>query len=203
MLLLKITNKTRFAPNSVKLLYLEYLFQKTKILKFTKKKTFYSCLNNLVILNIINSCNIESKINSSYLNILSYFSNYQKPINYIINVNLSLTNTSINVSDIKGNPKVYYSAGMLDLKSKQKTKQPTAIIAIFKLILSKSNFLKKKAVALHCSNTLSTYESFITKRLKQKIFIKTIKSYKYRPHNGCRLRKKKRIKIRTKKFLKK
>ncbi len=200
MLLLKITNKTRFAPNSAKRLYLEHLFQKTKILRFTKEEALYSYLSTLVTLNIINLYNIESKIDSFYLHLLSYFSNHQKPINYIINVKLSLTNTSINVNDIKGNPKIYYSAGMLDLKSKQKIKQPTALITIFKSILSKANFFKKKSLALHCNNTLSTHESFITKRLKQKVFIKTIKSYKYRPHNGCRLRKKKRIKIRTKKF---
>lgn len=200
MLLLKITNKTRFAPNSAKRLYLKHLFQKTKILNFAKKETLYSCLDTLVTSNTTNVYNVGSKVNLFYLHLLSYFSNHQKPINYVINIKLSLTNTLINVSDIKGNPKIYYSAGMLGLKSKQKIKQPTALITIFKSILSKSNFFRKKSLALHCNNTLPIYESFITKRLKQKVFIKAIKSYKSRPHNGCRLRKKKRIKIRTKKF---
>ena len=157
-------------------------------------------MHYLIVLNLFKSRNLTSQIHYSFFNVLSYFLNHQKPINYIINVNLSLTNTLINVSDVKGNSKTFYSAGMLHLKSKQKTKQPIAIITIFRAILKQSKFLKEKSVALHYKNLLPIHESFITKRLKQQIFIKTIKSYNYRPHNGCRLRKKKRTKIRTKKF---
>ena len=37
----------------------------------------------------------------------------------------------------------------------------------------------------------------IVKRLKQKVFAKLITGYTHTSHNGCRLKKKKRIKIRT------
>ena len=50
-----------------------------------------------------------------------YFSfvNNQKLLSYVININLSLTNTLINVNDVNGNPKFFYSAGMFNLQKKQ------------------------------------------------------------------------------------
>jgi len=126
-----------------------------------------------------------------------FFLNKQKLINYIINVVLSPTNTLINVNNIKGNPKFFYSAGMFDLKKKQKVKQPKAIITILRALLSKLKIYKTTPVSLHFNNLFSAQQSYVFKRLKHKLFIKSIISYKYYPHNGCRLKKKKRIKLRT------
>lgn len=127
----------------------------------------------------------------------TFFFNRQKLISYVININLSLTNTFINVNSIKGNPKSFFSAGMFNFQKKQKIKQPKAIITILRALLSKFKIYKAKPVALHFNNLFFNQQSYILKRLKQKIFVKLIMSYNYCSHNGCRLKKKKRIKIRT------
>ncbi len=197
MLLLKITNKLFFSVNLIIQHSMKCLCHKIKILQFLQKKTlsFYLCW--LVFFNIFKINNI--KLNTSYYisNFLSFFFNKQKLINYIVNIVLSSTNTLINVNNIKGNPKFFYSAGMLNLKKKQKIKQPKAIITILRALLSKLKIYKTTPVSLHFNNLFSTQQSYVFKLLKHKLFIKSIISYKYYPHNGCRLKKKKRIKLRT------
>jgi ribosomal protein S11 len=126
----------------------------------------------------------------------SFFNN-QKLVSYIININLSTTNTLINVNNIKGIPKYFYSAGMFDLQKKQKIRQPKAIIIILRALLLKSKIFKTKPVAVHFKNLFFNYQLYISKKLKRKIFTKVVLSYTFSPHNGCRLKKKKRIKMRT------
>lgn len=140
---------------------------------------------------------LKSKANYfvSYIDV-SFFNNH-KLISYILNINLSSTNTIINVNNIKGNPKFFYSAGMFSLQKKQKIRQPKAIITILRSLLLKSKIFKTKPVAVHFNNLFFNHQSHIFKKLKQKIFTKLFVSYLYRSHNGCRLKKKKRIKIRT------
>jgi len=127
---------------------------------------------------------------------ISFFNN-QKLISYILNINLSSTNTVINVNNIKGNPKLFYSAGMFNLQKNQKIRQPKAMILILRALLLKSKIFRTKPVAVHFNNLFFNYQSYIFKKLKRKIFTKFVVSYIYRSHNGCRLKKKKRIKIRT------
>jgi ribosomal protein S11 len=123
----------------------------------------------------------------------------------VISINVSSTNTLISVNNIKGNPKFFYSAGMFNLQKTQKVRQPKAIITILRAFLTKSKLFKTKPVAVHFKNLFFNHQSYIFKKLKQKVFAKLMTGYISRPHNGCRLRKKKRIKIRTrtKKLLKK
>ncbi len=127
----------------------------------------------------------------------SSFFNNQKLLSYVMNISLSPTNTVISLSSIKGNPKFFYSAGMFNLQKRQKTRQPKAIITILRALLLKSKFLKTKPAAIHFNNLFSNHQSYIFKKLKQKVFAKLVTSYLYGPHNGCWLKKKKRIKIRT------
>lgn len=108
-----------------------------------------------------------------------------------MNINLSLTNTFVNLNTIKGHPKFFYSAGMFSFQKKQKIKQPKAVITILKALLSKFKICKAKPAALHFNNLFYNQQSYILKRLKQKIFIKLVMSYNYSSHNGCRLKKKK------------
>jgi len=131
----------------------------------------------------------------SYINI-SFFNN-QKLVSYVININLSSTNTLININNIKGTPKYFYSAGMFNLQKKQKIRQPKAIIIILRAVLSKSKIFKTKPVAVHFNNVFFNYQSYIFKKLRRKIFTKMVISYIFDSHNGCRLKKEKRIKIRT------
>jgi len=197
MLLLKIANKLLFSQNLTTNNYIKHLLHSAEVLEFVKKKSLSYYVRWLLLFIFTNLYKLKIKINYfiSYL-YFSYF-NKQKLISYVININLSLTNTLINVNSIKGNPKFFQSAGMFNLQKKQKIRQPKAIITILRGLLLKAKLLKTKPVAIHFNNLFSNYQSHIFKKLKTKIFAKLVTSYTYRPHNGCRLKKKKRIKIRT------
>jgi len=197
MLLLKIANKSFFLHNLINHNYIKYLFHNIKILEFIKEDTFSYYVQWLFLFMFTNLYNLKVKMNyfMSYMS-LSFF-NHQKLISYVININLSSTNTLINLNDIKGNPKFFYSAGMFNLQKNQKTRQPKAIITILRALLSKSKIFKTKPVAVHFNNLFFNHQSYIFKKLKQKIFIKLVTRYKYGSQNGCRLKKKKRIKVRT------
>jgi len=197
MLLLKIANKSFSSHDLINYNYIKHLVHNIEVLEFVKKETFSFYARWLFLFIFTNLYNLKIKTNYFASCIaLSFFIN-QKLISYVININLSLTNTLINVNDIKGNPKFFYSAGMFSLQKRQKTRQPKAIITILRALLSKSKSFKIKPVAVHFNNLFFNHQSYIFKKLKQKVFIKLVTSYSYRPHNGCKLKKKKRIKIRT------
>jgi len=59
--------------------------------------------------------------------------NLQNPINYILNIKVSKTNTLLNLSDIKGNPLLSFSGGSINLKKKQKKTTTTGINQFIKI----------------------------------------------------------------------
>ena len=120
------------------------------------------------------------------------------PIAYIINVCTSKTNTLINLSDSKGQTLIHNSGGSINLKKRQKRIQPLALLSLLKTFLLKSTFIYGKNVALHFKNVKPYYESLVLRSLKKLVFIKSIKSSNLQPHNGCRPKKIKRFKRRTK-----
>ena len=124
----------------------------------------------------------------------------QNLINYIIKVNSTKTNTFLNITDNKGNLKLSFSSGLLGLKKRQKTTQPNAFIQLFKKVFLKAKFLKNKTISLQFKNVKPFHELLILKMLKNKIFIKTVRSYNLYPHNGCRPKKIKRFKRKTKRM---
>ena len=71
---------------------------------------------------------------------------------YVINVSFLKANTTIHVSDIKGNMKLFYSAGSVGLTGKQKRKRRIAISKLISLLLQKAKFLGQKPIALHLNN---------------------------------------------------
>lgn len=197
MLLLKIAKNSFFSHNAITHGYIKHTSHTIKALDFIKEETFSYYVQWLLLFWFTNLYTL--KIKTNYLISYMYFSffNNQKLLSYIININLSLTNTFINVNNVNGNPKLFFSAGMFNLQKKQKTRQPKAIIIILRALLFKSKFFKTKPVAVHFNNLFFNHQSYIFKKLKQKIFTKLVTSYLYKAHNGCRLKKKKRIKIRT------
>ena len=197
MFLLKIVNKSFFSPNFILQNYITYLLHKTTIIEFIKKEVISFYLSWLIVSVYIKAQALKNKTNYFISYLYTFFFNRQKLISYIINIDLSLTNTFINVNTIKGSPNSFFSAGMFNFQKKQKIKQPKAIITILKALLLKFKIYKFKPVALHFNNLFFKQQSYILKRLKQKVFIKLIRCYNYYPHNVCRLKKKKRIKIRT------
>ena len=165
---------------------------KSRLLSFNNKLKGLKTNKNFDIIHTQNS--ISDKI---YKNILSRKTSNDY-INYIINVNLTPTNTIINVTDIKGNVMFSISSGSINLTSRQKKQQPLALVNLFKVLIVKAKFLKNKPIALHFKNTKSFYETLIINLLQNKYYIVSVQSCNLSPHNGCRPKKLRRTKIRTK-----
>nr|QXV92929.1 ribosomal protein S11 [Nitzschia anatoliensis] len=117
---------------------------------------------------------------------------------YIINISFSKANTTIHVSDVKGNMKLFYSAGSVGLTGKQKRKRRIAALKLISLLLKKATFLNKVPVALHLKN-VNSYRNIIVTKLRKHLFIRAVKSFNQVPYNGCRKKKVRRKKY-TKKF---
>jgi len=119
-------------------------------------------------------------------------------VTYVINISFLKANTTIHVSDIKGNMKLFYSAGSVGLAGKQKRKRRVAVSKLISLLLQKATFLNKKPVALHLNN-VNFYKNLIVGKLKRSLYIRVLKSFNQAPYNGCRKKKLRRKKY-TKKF---
>ena len=100
-----------------------------------------------------------------------------------------------------GNVKLSFSAGSINLKKRQKKLQPLALVSLFKTLMLKTKFLKGKGIGLHLKNTKTYYELLILKLIKQNFFLNFVRSYNNSPHNGCRPKKLKRFKRRTKRLV--
>jgi ribosomal protein S11 len=139
------------------------------------------------------------------LSVTKYILNNDKKINpqdfmimYIINISFSKANTVINVSDIQGNLKIFYSAGSVQLSGKQKRKRRIAILKLISLVLKKATFLGRKPIALHLNN-VNFYKNLIVRKLKRNLHIRVLKIFNQISYNGCRKKKLRRKKY-TKKF---
>ena len=117
---------------------------------------------------------------------------------YIISISFLKANTTIHVSDTKGNLKLFYSAGSVELSGKQKRKRRIAISKLISLVLKKANFLGQKPIALHLNN-VNFYKNLIIRKLKRNLYIKVVKILNQTPYNGCRKKKLRRKKY-TKRF---
>lgn len=155
--------------------------------------------------------NLKTQINSlkkvkendyKDISLQQYQSNFKTNQNlivmYVINVSFLKANTTIHVSDIKGNMKQFYSAGSVGLSGKQKRKRRIAISKLISLLLKNATFLNKKPVALHLSN-VNFYKNLIVSKLRKVVYLRVIKSFNQTPYNGCRKKKLRRKKY-TKKF---
>jgi ribosomal protein S11 len=154
--------------------------------------------------------NLKTQINSlkkvrenGYKNVsvqkhkLNSENNQNLVVMYIINISFLKANTTIHVSDIKGNMKQFYSAGSVGLSGKQKRKRRIAVSKLISLLLKSATFLNKAPIALHLNN-VNFYKNLITGKLKRTLYIRVIKSFNQTPYNGCRKRK-----LRRKKYTKK
>lgn len=116
---------------------------------------------------------------------------------YIISISFLKANTTIHISDAKGNVKLFYSAGSVGLTGRQKRKRRVAVLKLISLMLQRARFLSKSPIALHLNN-VSFYKDLIVGKLKQTLYIRAVKSFNQIPYNGCRKKK-----IRRKKYIKK
>jgi ribosomal protein S11 len=151
--------------------YIQLLFTKIDQLKQNKKKIFTYDISYLFATDLVTVC-------------------------YIINITFLKANTTIHLSDIKGNTKLFYSTGDIGFKGKRKKQRKIGIIKLISLFTKKIFFTHKNPIALHLNNVKS-YKRLIIRKLKKKIFLTTVKSFNLTPYNGCRkkiIRRKKRKK---------
>lgn len=118
---------------------------------------------------------------------------------YILYFNFSSSNTNLHITDSSGKSKIFYSAGLLDLKGKQKVVRRLVLVRLFNLLtLLKLKFIKNFPVAIHFKNVGSN-KFLIVKKLKRTFFIKIIKTFELNAYNGCRKKKLRRKRQRKKK----
>ena len=130
-------------------------------------------------------------------NISDPFATHLITVYYILNITLLKTNTTIHLSDIKGNTKLFFSTGDIGFKEKRKKKRKIGINKLLSFCMKKMLFINKNSIALHLTNVKS-YKNLIIKQLKKNFFITAVKSFNLVPYNGCRkkiIRRKKRKKI--------
>lgn len=165
-----------------------------------QKERFYiqNLLNQITQLKKLKESNYK-KASIQKLNLDRKTNNLQDLIvMYIISISFLKANTTIHVSDIKGNMKLFYSAGSVGLVGKQKRKRRIAVSKLISLVLKKATFLTNKPIALHLNN-VNLHSSLIVSKLKRTLYIRIIKSFSNTPYNGCRKKKLRRKKY-TKKF---
>nr|YP_009495457.1 ribosomal protein S11 [Eunotia naegelii]AWQ64104.1 ribosomal protein S11 [Eunotia naegelii] len=121
------------------------------------------------------------------------------PVLYVVHISILKKNTTIQVTDTKGQLKLFCSASFsLKLSGKQKMMQPKVLISLLKYFLGKAYFLKNKLIALHVKYMNKNLLKLVIQRLKKNINIKTINYSNFFPHNGCRPKKIKRLKHKKK-----
>lgn len=116
---------------------------------------------------------------------------------YIIEISFSKKNTLFHISDCLGNSKFFYSAGSFKHKGKDKMSHSTILRKFYRMLILKLKFLRKVPVAIHFKNTDSNMFWFLQK-LKKKLFISVVKHFNYYSYNGCRQKKIRRKKFKSK-----
>ena len=172
---------------------------KLEVSELEKNKLYINnLLNQATILR--NSENIYSSKNSIFKNKFSVNNvseNKSFLVMYIISISFLKANTIVHVSDIKGNMKLFYTAGSVNLSGKQKAQRGIAISRLISLLTQKATFIGKKPTAVHLLN-VRAHKALIINKLKRNFFVQVIRSFNHSPYNGCRKKK-----VRRKKYSKK
>jgi len=141
----------------------------------------------------------SKSLQQNYINNYHQLNNSSDLILYIIDITFSKSNTLLHVMNPSGKVIFFCSAGNLNFEGKRNKKRRFLVFkSMYNMLLTKLRFLKTKPIALHLKN-VSFNKFWIIKKLKTKFFIKVIKNFTVFPYNGCRKKKVKRKKFRTKK----
>lgn len=175
--------------------YIYKLLKLTKILNKTQ-------VSNKLVKNLVTIFKQKFNNNKIFpLNPLKKKKVHENVIRYIINIIAFPSNTVINITDVSGKVLITISDGLVNDSKESKKSKYRPIVKIFKSLLLKASFIKNKAVAINFKKIKRYQESFFIKVLKPKVFIKSVQSYTSLPHNGCRPKKLKKRKIRTKRLI--
>lgn len=170
---------------------------KTDVLKLEKEKLYFEMLSKKLLVLDNNSNYKKFSLHRTLSNSEKHFKEENFLIVYIITITFLQANTSINVSDIKGNVKLSFTSGSVNLIGKQKRNRVKSVSRLIALLSKKATFLKNCPVSIHLHN-VSSHKSLILSKLKNSFFIRLVKSFNQSPYNGCRKRK-----VRRKKHVKK
>jgi ribosomal protein S11 len=170
---------------------------KTDFLKLKKEKFYLQILTEKLSFLKTNSDFKKFSLNRIPCNFKKLLGKEKCLIVYVITVTFLKANTNINVSDIKGNVKLSFTSGSVNLVGKQKKNRLKSVSRLVSLLAKKATFLKNYPVAVHLHN-VSSYKFLILKKLKFNFFIRLVKSFNLAPYNGCRKKK-----VRRKKYVKK
>ena len=160
-----------------------------------KKTSLYSKKTTDSIVKLKNVLNDKQhkKLNSLVkTKIFKSFHNFKKmssTVVFIIHFVFSPVNTFLYVTDSLGCLKFRYSAGLVELKGKQKKSRLQVLNRFFRELKKlKITILKNNPVALHLNN-VGFYKYLIIKNTKKDFFVRLIKSFQTYPFNGCRKKK--------------
>ena len=129
----------------------------------------------------------------------SKMKNYKKiRIDNCIICNLNYSNFKIHVTDADGNMEYSVNSGLLQFRGSQKTSRH-AILAIVNRLVSKKHYYLGRNMAIHIKGFVRKYNKLITSKVKNNFTVKLIRYYNLHPHNGCRPKKIRRLKTRTRK----
>jgi ribosomal protein S11 len=120
-------------------------------------------------------------------------------VTYVIGITFSRSNTFLHVMDSYGKLKFFSSAGLFNFKGKDKKSRYNVFKHFLRVLTKKLTFLRDQPIALHLKNVRSK-QFWVVRRLKKKFFIVCLKIFDLSPFNGCRNRKIKRKKFRSKKL---
>lgn len=180
------------------------LIEKKKVFSFVQSQKKFIEKYRKKLINLIK---ILERLKKQFYQSLHFFLSrnytvsYKKDflVSYVIHFCFSASNTMLHISDAEGNLKMSCSAGLVDLQGKQKVVRRLVLMRFFGILsLAKSKFLKKNPIALHFKNVTGSNKFLIVKKLKQKFFIRIIKNFDLEAHNGCRKRKERRKRSKTK-----
>lgn len=118
-------------------------------------------------------------------------------VSHIIGITFTKSNTHLFVTNISGKLIFYCSTGYLKFKGKERKYRSNMLNNIRRIFLTKFKFLKNKRVALHLKNVGRDLIKII-KKLKDLIFLVTIRNFTALSFNGCRARKVSRKKYKKK-----
>lgn len=120
---------------------------------------------------------------------------------FIVSITYTKKNTFLHVTDFSGKLLFFKSAGMFNSKGKFNKFRIIALRNFYKSIVSKLGSIKNKPIALHLKGVGLAWP-YIVRDLRKKFFIRVVKLFSLAPHNGCRGKKLRRKKFRTKKLKK-
>jgi ribosomal protein S11 len=194
-----------------KFMLLLYNFQK-KNLSFNKTlKNYIKKLNKkIIILKQIQKKQKLKKLQVLLLKNRKYLKNYfQKSIRnikYIVVISVLKSNTFVHLTDVKGNLKLLISAGTANLSGKrQKSKLELALSRVLTVLTTKTQYLTNQSILVHIKNAplikSKSYIRYIIGNILEKRFnIVHFVNSTLLPHNGCRPKKIKRGKKRSRKI---